>query len=198
MSKAEKIALRLGLTGTAKASFIQLCDMGCDPEFLADYLPFLISKTAVKIRPKNLKRKSYGVDLRPLDSYEKAIKGFDKDDLEALAKQILKVAKQVERLNRTMIVRYTEDEEYHTDIFAIPKLLAYYGQEFIPLLLKKYSLIGRKQSPQYRAYINRIINHVESNTGAENYRLMCDVLEGFGIYTNEGALKQKRYRDKGK
>lgn len=196
--KSERIATNLGLKERGKDSFIQLCDKGCNPEFLAEYLPFIVPKTRITVRPKNAKRKPYKISLRSLDSFDDALRGFEKHDLEAMQEQLLKTAKQIEKLNKTKLVKYTDDKEYDTDIYKIPYFLVYYSKIFIPLLLKKYESIGEKQSPQYTEYLNRILDHIQRSTGRINYKLICDVLNEIGVDEDESSLKQWRYRNKPK
>jgi hypothetical protein len=196
--EAESVAGRLGLQGTANDSFIQLCNQGCDPHFLAEYLPFLTPLSRVVIVPTNKKRRSYTISLRGLDSHEDVLEGFEKRDLEALQEQTLKMAERISKLNRTRLVRYSEDEEYNIDIHTIPSLLMHYSKVFIPLLLKKYEEAGERQRPQFTTYLNAICDHVKQATGKARYRLVAEILTGIGVNMDEFALKTWRSRNKEK
>jgi hypothetical protein len=194
--KAKSIAVKLGLKKFGQAAFLELCQEGCDPDYLAEHLPFINKKTKVKTGTEQGVRGEYVVNLRSLDSYESAVAGLEKRDLEKLPKQLLELAELIEKINLTMLVRYMNDDEFDTDIFKLPKLLVYYSKAFIPLLLEKYESSGERKRPQYNEYLNRIIDHVEQSTGEPNYKLICDVLNDIGINESEGSLSQWRYRNR--
>jgi hypothetical protein len=196
--EAEKVATRLGLQGKASDSFIQLCNQGCDPHFLAEYLPFITPQSKQVITRKSRKGKKRTISLRGLDSHQTALEGFEKRDLEALQEQTLKMAKKISKLNRTRLVRYLDDEEYNTDIHRIPALLKCYSEEFLPLLVKKYEEVGDQQHPQFREYLNAICDHVLQVTGKPRLRLVSEVLTGMGREMDEFALKTWRSREKEK
>lgn len=193
--KAEAVAARLGLEAVGRLSFVELCTKGCNPEYLAEYLTFLVPKAESVITPTG-NRKPYSINLRALDSYETALGGVEKRDLERLPKQLLKYAEKIEEINLSRLVRYLEDDKYGNDIHAIPRLLVYYANEFIPLLLKQYESLGAQQKPQYTEYLNRMIDHVEQTTGVPHYTLISNVLNELGIEANEESLSSWRYRNK--
>jgi hypothetical protein len=195
----EKVADRLGLEHVARNSFISLCEKGCVPEFLAEHLRYLMSRPTITIdrgseKTEN-KRKPYKVSLRPMDDLDVALEGFEKRDLEPLKEKLLAVAKQVQKLNRTRLVRYMDEDKYETEIYRLPNLLQMYARQFIPLLLAELKSKGAKNKPNFNNYLNEICNHVKESTGKDNYKLISDVLNGLGLVDwTEGGLKQKRYR----
>ena len=197
-AEAEIVADRLGLKDKASESFVQLCNLGCDPHFLAEYLPFISPQSKGVITRKSVKGKIHAISLRGLDSYENALEGFEKRDLEALKEQTLKMAKKLGKLRRTRIVRYLDNKEYDNDIHKIPLLLMYYSKEFLPLLIKKYEEAGEQQRPQFTEYLNAICDHVRDRTRKPRYRLVADVLAGMGVDLDEFALKMWRNRNKEK
>jgi len=196
--EAERVADRLSLKDIAKDSFIQLCNLGCDPHFLAEYLPFITPKSKEVIRRESVKGNDQVISLRGLDAYNTALEGFDKRDLEALIEQILKMAKKLDKLNRTRLVSYLDNGKYNTDIHEIPPLLMYYGKEFLPLLIKEYERVGDQQHPQFTEYLNALCAHVKLKTGKPRDRLLAEVLTGAGVNMDEFALKTWRSRNKEK
>lgn len=188
---ADEIAEKIGLKEYGKTSFLQLCEKGCDPEVLANHIVFLIAKSDFQVRGNK-------IHIRPFDSTEAALEGIRVQDLEPLKNAIWKIIEKINKLNRTRIVMYMDDEEYDTDIYRLPRLLAYYANEFIPLILSKTGGVGAKQRPDFTKFLTLTINHVEESTGDPNYALICDVLNELGLDYNEGSLKQKHWRGKRK
>lgn len=193
--KAEVVAKHLELEDVARNSFISLCEKGCEPEFLGEYFSYLISKPTVAIYNKS-KSKVRKVSLRPMDDLEVALEGFYKKDLEPLKEKLLEVARQIQKLNRTRLVRYLDEHKYNSEIYRIPPLLQMYAQQFIPLLLVELKSIGKRQKPNFNNYLNEICNHVKVATGKDNYKFICDVLNGIGIDCTAESLKQWRHRQK--
>lgn len=200
---AQKVTTQLKLKDVGKDSFIKLCEMGCDPEFLGEHLTFLISKLEYHIVPKQQEekqRRPYKVSLRPLDSLELALGGLDQRGLKALQKKLIKLAKEVDKIKLTRLVRYLSEEELeaHEYLFSIPESLVSYANITIPFLLEKLKQTGERERPIYTKYLNEICNHIKDNTGRPHYKLICDILDELDPAKgwNEDTLKQWRGRHK--
>jgi hypothetical protein len=198
--KAEIVARHLELENVARNSFISLCEKGCEPEFLGEYLSYLISKPTITIYRGSKgasKRKPYKVSLRPMDDLEIAFKGVEKRNLKPLQKKLLDIAEQIQKINRTRLVRRLEQHKYDSEIHNLSNLLQIYAEQFIPLLMEELKIIGEKQNPNFNEYLKEICDHVKKATGSDHYKLIADVLNGIGLVDwSEGSLKQWRYRQK--
>lgn len=196
--KAENIANKLGLANQSKISFIELCNKGCDPSFLAEHFYFITHDSTITITPKSKKRRPYKVSLRSLDSIELALGGFKKRQIEALQKKIKEVAEDINKLNSSQLIRFIDSEELapYAATPDLPSLLSYYADNFIPFILEKYTKIGEKQRPHFNFYMKSICDHVKKRTKTQQYRLICDVLNELGIDWDVEALKQWHSRHK--
>lgn len=197
--KAEGIANKLRLANQGKKSFIELCKQGCDPHTLAELFYFITHNSTTTVTPKNNKRQSYKVSLRPMDSVESALGGFNKRQIKALQKKIKEVAEAIDKLNSSRLIRYIGVEElapYASNPNLLP-LLNDYVDNFIPLLLEKAEKVGEKQKPEFNFYMNSICSHVKERTTSSQYRLICDVLNELGNDWDVDALKQWHSRHKG-
>ena len=195
-NQAEKVADKLKLEHIGRISFLKLCDDGCDPEQLAEYLKLVASKSQIRVRPTNSKRRPYKISTRAFDSLDEALEGLDKRDLPSMQKSALKLAKNIDKLKRTRVVRYMNDDEYNTRFFELPYLLVCFANEFVPLIQKKLELVGVRQRPDFSRYLNELIDYVKESIGKPRYSSLCDVLSALGQNWNESSLKQWRERNK--
>lgn len=195
---AEQTAGKLGLTNQGRESFIELCKQGCEPSFLAEHFYVLTHNSTITVTPKRKRGKSYQASLRPMDSVEFALGGFEKRQIEALQKRIKEVVVDIGKLNSCPLIRYidAEDLEPYVPIFRLLPQLKYYADNFIPFLLEKYKKIGPKQRPHFNLYLNSICKHVKKETKKQQYRLICDVLNELGIDWDVDSLKQWYSRHK--
>jgi hypothetical protein len=197
---AKKFAAQRGLNKSSGKAFIKLCQEGCDPKFLSDKL-FLLGSTKrfLVIRElgegetqRTLKTRTA---LLPLDSLETALGGSKVNELLRLKNAVLDVAKRIEALNHAPIMTDINVQP-KLDRHSIPETLIRYATEVIPLVIKRSKQVGTKQKPEFNQHLRELIAHVKERTGEPNYILVCDMLEGAGIETNEEALKQKIYRQR--
>lgn len=195
----ETIATELRLKHIARNSFIDLCNMGCDPKLLGHLFATLSHD------------KCY---FNPLDSLETALGEIEKRDIESLPDQLIKLAERLQRLNNTNLVRRMGgtgefggtlrlDEEpgrgieqirVREQIFGLPGSLLYYANIVVPLILK--SNIGTKEKPGYSHRLKSIYDHVHECTSKWNDALIAHILNGLDPKNTatEDTLRQWRNR----
>jgi hypothetical protein len=197
---AEKEAARHSLLSISKKSFIKLCKMGCDPQFLSARLFTLRSTTQAEIVTRLGKgavnrTTKHITSLRPLDSPETSLGGFKPDDLEKFKERIVEIALTMESISFSPVVSEVL-KGYSFDVRNLPELLLLYANEILPSVRKLIKKTGLKYKPDYNRNLREIVEHIKDATGQENYKLIADILEGVGIDTNEEAIKQNIYRQR--
>jgi hypothetical protein len=197
---AQKIANEHGLQDISRKSFVKLCKKGCDPHYLSHRMFILRSTNQIQVTTKlgkdTVKRTTkHLTSLRPRDSIETSLGGFNPKDLKPLQAQLINLAHTIESLSYSEIVSEVL-KSYSFDIRTLPELLLRYANEIIPSVSKQVRKTGAKYKPDYNKNLKEMVEHIESATGEPNYKLLADVMEGIGISTNEEALKQNIYRQR--
>jgi hypothetical protein len=194
---AAAIAESLGLADSIR-SFVKLCDLGCDAEFLAECFYMVSHNQEIEIVPKVEKRKPYKFGLRSLDDYKSALGGLTKTQIEALRKKLNDAADAIDKLNKSSLTYYLSPDEMlpYRHLSNLPALLRDYSNKFIPFYLERAEKVGERQRPYFRMYMNFLCDDVTEKTGRANYRLICDVLNELGIDLDTQALKQWRSNNK--
>lgn len=182
----------------SKESFVRLCELGCEAEFLAECFYMISHNQDIEIVPKDKKRKAYKFGLRSLDDYKSALGGLTKPQIKALRKTLSDAAEDIDKLNKSSLIYYLSPDELlrFRHLSNLPKLIYEYAEQFIPYYLENSKRVGARERPYFRMYLNFLCDDVTEKTGTDNYRLVCDVLNELGITWDVDALKQWRSRHK--
>jgi hypothetical protein len=208
--KALKVAEYLDLKYTGRNSFVSLCEKGCDAEELGNYFKLLTSKSEIEYtrtyigkrkrfatsreHAERMRQPQHVIDSRPMDSFETALDGFQKRDIENLQKKLKKVSSDIEKLNNTKLVGSIDRHKFHREVFNMPTLLDYYAGKFINLILKEYDRVGEKQRPDYTKLMKGLYKHVRDKTKGWHDALIAEILYQLTPERQDSELSLKQWR----
>jgi hypothetical protein len=177
-------------------SFKNLCKLGCIDQELGGLFVFLCSPSKITLESGE------SINLRPLDSKETAMGGFEQNDLEEIAQIAERLRAECERLRQTPLVRqlvHDGDIKVGDLLNRSPlsdiKEVRFDGLLMLPDVLRK---CGARQRPEYTRLLTGIFAHIYEHTKGWHDKCVADVLNDLSPdrkdpYTEEG-LKQWRTR----